>query len=107
MLVVPFRNAVGFSQVEVYRGCEIDLTMRLTKNWNEVWNYEAILGADPDDEWIGKGNGLANRTLATQCAKAWIDHALRDRPKCTIRHNWVQLKLRSLNARQIKSSSAN
>jgi hypothetical protein len=94
MLIFPFRNEVGFHQLEIYRGCAIDLTMRVTKKWNEVWNYEAILGTDPDDEWIGKGNGLANKALATQCAKAWIDDSLRDRHQPALRKGWLRLKNR-------------
>ena len=65
-------------QVEFYRNCSIDLTRRITENWNEVWSYTVTLDFGNGTQ-IGKGNGLISKYIAVKCARAWIDDVLRDR----------------------------
>lgn len=92
MSIVPIRKAVGYHHLEVYRGCDIDLRMRITRKWIEVWNYDAIWGNDPDADVIGQGNGLATKELAVECAKKWIDDALGRQSKSAKRPPWVWKK---------------
>jgi hypothetical protein len=83
-------------QVEFYRGCSIDLTLRTTNNWNELWSYEIISDYGQGTN-IGKGNGLASKSLAMKAAKGWIDNDLRDRRNSVLRDDWLSLKLNSRN----------
>jgi hypothetical protein len=83
-------------QVEFYRECSIYLTLKSTNNWNEVWSYTIVTDYGDGTE-IGKGNGLASKAIAMQCAKSWIDDVLGDRKSCwnesVVRDDWLSLKL--------------